>query len=128
MPATTFPRVNQWRVVFIDGATFYVHRYSILTTPFVVYEAWERYAGHSACRFSTPTGEAFGMVVARPLSERIEAMAPGSEERVQLAAVRRHRLEILAEQAIEKAWPGIQAYPDANIESGRIVTREGEAA
>lgn len=128
MPAATFPRVNQWRTVYIGGATFHVHRFSILTTPFVVYEAWERYDNHSTCKFSnTPTGEALGLVVARPLSERVAALPGGSEERVQLASIRRHRLEILAEQAIEKAWPEVAAYPDANITGGRIETLEGAA-
>ena len=50
----------------------------ILTTPFIVYAAWEPLAGHSASMFD---GAWYGELTARPLPPEIDALPYGSPER-----------------------------------------------
>ena len=83
--------------------------------------AWEPFANHASVRFSDDG--MLGQITSRPLPASIEAMAPGSPERiaacVDFAAANVHA----AYDAISEVFPELLERDDVEIDRGAVTCR-----
>lgn len=101
-----------------------VRTYRSAGTGVTIIDAWEPFDNHSTMRSERDAdGECtgwLGLITARPLPVEIEAMVPGSLERMS-AAIDHHAACVTdALAAIAAAHPGILERPDARIDGGRV--------
>ena len=98
--------VNDWR--FQDG--YFVHRYSILTTDWVVYAVFETRNGHHST-MTGPNGESLGTVMSRPLPADVDAIpvrvnGEWNQARFDACDANRDAKAELCYGLIDKAYPG----------------------
>lgn len=121
-----FPLVpSESREVRVGEQEFVVRRYGIVSTPTVVYEAWEVANGHATTTHTDDRGW-LGKVTSRPLPAQIAALPGGSQERIAAVANYLRDLRVLAVRAIEAAYPDVLAQYDARVTVGRVETREND--
>lgn len=122
---TTYAYINETTRVTLDGDTFYVKRYSIATTPFVVYDVYEP-TDLSPRQHTTVTHEEHGWLgkVITRTDARIETMTPGSAERLHANKAIREARADLCRRVLLDAYPELADREDVRWDSGSAITTE----
>ena len=103
-----------------DTTTATVVATEIIGSGYTVVTAWEPYAGHASVR-SDEAGGRLGQITQRPLPAELEAMAPGSPERM-AAAIDFHAANVAdAYQAISEVYPDLLDRADASADRGEVI-------